>query len=140
TDLSSRVQAAFQALAIDERRGPFTPTIWRQQSHALGQRLEQVWFAGVHCDVGGGYRDPSLSEIPLLWLAERAHSCGLALSPEHLQRMAEGMAPAPRSSGRYVAPDPCGEIHDSLRGFYKLLPRRPRHLGAASCEALPSTA
>jgi uncharacterized protein (DUF2235 family) len=140
TDLSSRVDAAFQALAIDERRGPFKPTLWRQQGHALGQRLEQVWFAGVHCDVGGGYRDPSLSEIPLLWLAERARSCGLALSTEHLQRISEGGAPELRYTGRYVAPDPCGELHDSLQGFYRLLPRRPRRLGTASCETAASTA
>lgn len=53
TDLSTTVDAAFQALAIDEKRAPFRPTVWKQQANAVGQRLEQVWFAGVHSDVGG---------------------------------------------------------------------------------------
>ena len=62
--------------------------------------LEQVWFAGVHCDVGGGYRDPALSEIPLLWMAERARGCGLALEADHLVAAAPGFDPAARRAGR----------------------------------------
>nr|WP_243858643.1 DUF2235 domain-containing protein [Mycobacterium sp. DL440] len=54
TTLSSKVGEAYQALAIDERRGPFVPTIWSQSDKAPPeQRLEQVWFAGAHSDVGG---------------------------------------------------------------------------------------
>ena len=79
TKLSRYVLNAYHALAIDERRRPFKPTLWVQQDDAQDQTLEQVWFAGVHCDVGGGYSDPGLSEIPLLWMAEKARSCGLAL-------------------------------------------------------------
>ena len=65
TDLSTTVGAAFQALAIDEKRRPFEPTLWRQQEDAKGQRLEQVWFTGVHCYVGGGYLDGALADIAL---------------------------------------------------------------------------
>ena len=36
------------------------------------QRLEQVWFAGAHANVGGGYADNQLSDIPLLWMLDRA--------------------------------------------------------------------
>jgi uncharacterized protein (DUF2235 family) len=57
------VLKAFHAVAIDERRKPFPPTLWIKKEDATHQTLEQVWFAGVHCDVGGGYRDPELSEI-----------------------------------------------------------------------------
>ena len=70
---------AYHAIAIDERRRPFRPTLWVKQDDAKDQTLEQVWFAGAHCDVGGGYRDPGLSEIPLLWMAEKARSCGLVV-------------------------------------------------------------
>ncbi|MFL5493822.1 MAG: DUF2235 domain-containing protein, partial [Gemmatimonadales bacterium] len=54
--LSSRVDCGFHAIAIDERRSPFMPTLWEQQPNAAasGQRLEQIWFTGVHADVGGG--------------------------------------------------------------------------------------
>src|SRR3954471_2178106 len=83
TTLSSYVRNAFHAVSIDERRRPFRPTLWEQQEGAQ-QRLEQVWFTGVHCDVGGGYRDPGLSEIALLWMVERARECGLAFKPDRL--------------------------------------------------------
>ena len=87
------------------------------QADALGaagrrgadQALEQVWFAGVHCDVGGGYRDPALSEIPLLWMADSARDCGLAFDLE-------------------VAGDALGPLHDSCTGFYRRLPRHVRQL------------
>ena len=59
TYLSTTVDAAFQGLAIDEKRRPFKPAIWRQQNDAPDhQRVKQVLFSGVHCDVGGGYPIP----------------------------------------------------------------------------------
>ena len=62
TDLSSHVDAAYQALAIDEQRGPFRPTLWTQQDHApKTQVVQQVWFSGVHCDIGGG--NPNTSSV-----------------------------------------------------------------------------
>jgi uncharacterized protein (DUF2235 family) len=54
-ELSTFVDFAYHAVAIDECRGPFTPTLWCQQPGAVGQTMEQVWFPGVHSDVGGGY-------------------------------------------------------------------------------------
>ncbi len=81
TQLSSHVEAAFQALAIDERRRPFKPALWVQQPGAQGQRLEQVWFAGDHCDVGGGHTDAGLSDIALRWMIDRAEQCGLTFEP-----------------------------------------------------------
>jgi hypothetical protein len=73
------VDAAFQALAIDERRAPFEPTVWCKQPDAPpAQQLEQVWFPGVHSDVGGGSEDTALSDITLQWIVERAEDYGLA--------------------------------------------------------------
>ena len=47
------------------------PTLWTQtpEGKAEGQELKQVWFAGVHCDVGGGYSVHGASDIPLAWMA-----------------------------------------------------------------------
>jgi uncharacterized protein (DUF2235 family) len=49
--LSRSVEYAYHAVAIDERRGPFRPTLWEQHPEATGQVLEQVWFVGVHMDI-----------------------------------------------------------------------------------------
>jgi uncharacterized protein (DUF2235 family) len=81
TGLHPDVLNAFQALAIDERRVEFPPTLWTSQP-APGQTLEQIWFTGVHCDVGGGYADdPStqtaLSDITLSWMMSKAWALGL---------------------------------------------------------------
>jgi uncharacterized protein (DUF2235 family) len=120
TTLSRYVRNAFHAVAIDERRKPFQPTLWTQQPDAEDQRLEQVWFAGVHCDIGGGYREPELSEIPLQWMADNARSCGLALRPHHLV-MNTPADPDKRREGIELAPDPLGMLHDSRTRFYRLL-------------------
>jgi uncharacterized protein (DUF2235 family) len=130
TELSSHVLAAYHALAIDERRKPFEPTLWKRQDHAREQKLEQVWFAGVHCDVGGGYAEPALGEIPLLWMAERAKGHGLALDPDRLVA-ADGPIPsAQRCVAIRVAPDGCGPIHESFDGVYRVLGPYERPLDA----------
>ena len=120
TDLSTTVDAAFQALAIDEKRGPFKPALWQQQEDAGDQRLEQVWFAGDHCDVGGGHRDAALADIALLWMADRARSCGLTFRPDGF--------PSAHSAGvsddrPVVGPDAMGELHNSRTGFSACCPR-----------------
>jgi uncharacterized protein (DUF2235 family) len=131
TTLSSHVRAAYHAIAIDEQRGPFKPTLWEQQEGVEDQTLEQVFFAGVHCDVGGGYSDSSLGEIPLLWMVDRARAHGLAFDPERLALVDGGAAdPKLRCVGVQVAPDALGKLHESLKGFYKVLRRHRRALEA----------
>jgi uncharacterized protein (DUF2235 family) len=85
TSLHPDVLNAYQALAIDERRIEFPPTLWTSQP-AAGQTLEQVWFTGVHCDVGGGYADDpktgtELSDITLSWMMSKAWNLGLESDP-----------------------------------------------------------
>lgn len=128
TELSSRVRAAYQALAIDERRGPFEPTLWRRQEEAGEQTLEQVWFAGAHSDVGGGYPEPELAEIALLWMVDRARACGLEFDADHFVRAERAGDPERRTLGNDVAPDPLGTLHDSRKGAYRLRPPRERAL------------
>ena len=114
-DLSSTVDNAFQALAIDEERKVFVPSLWRRQPGSNGQRLEQTWFAGAHSNVGGGYADAGLSDITFLWMKQRAEECGLEFD-----------ASAARDALR---PDPFGELRDSSVGVYRFLPRRRRPIG-----------
>ena len=47
---------------------------------AKGQTIEQVWFAGVHSDVGGWYEERGLSNIPLHWMLRKAGDCGLRVN------------------------------------------------------------
>jgi hypothetical protein len=130
TALNTTVDAAFQALAIDEKRPPFRPCLWSQQAGAGDQRLEQVWFAGVHGDVGGGYPDHALSDVALLWMVDRAASCGLAFNNGTFR-------PNPPA-----APDPKGQQHETRTRFYKLVPPYVRPIGAkdAAHESVASSA
>jgi len=80
--LSTQVQRARHALAIDETRLKFAPTFWeapegQADSSVVDPRVKQVWFEGAHSDVGGGYPDTGLSDTSLLWMAREAHRAGL---------------------------------------------------------------
>lgn len=121
TQLSSWVKGAFHALAIDEQRPPFAPTLWRQQPGAAdnGQELKQVWFAGVHCDVGGGYESTALSDITLLWMVHQAHRYGLEFKAEAFSKLGS---------------DAMGKMNDSRTGLYRLIRRWHRPIGLAADE------
>ena len=94
TQLSRCVDHAYQALAVDERRAPFYPTLWDPGSPRLpGQTLLQVWFAGVHANVGGGYPDAGLSDIALDWLASHAMAHGLGLDRAIIRRGPNALGP-----------------------------------------------
>lgn len=76
TSLHPDVKNAFHAVAIDERRREFPATLWTS-TPAADQKLEQIYFVGVHCDVGGGYTEAGLSDITLSWMMNRANQTGL---------------------------------------------------------------
>jgi len=82
--LNPTIQNAIHALAIDERRGPFTPDIWTRPDGWTGN-LTQAWFAGVHSNVGGSYSPDGLANEALHWIAEHAESLGLELDRAYLQ-------------------------------------------------------
>ncbi len=72
--LSKKVDVALHAIAIDEKRSAFAPTLWvKPKNSALpeNQIVEQVWFSGVHSNIGGSYTDTGLSDITLDWMAKR---------------------------------------------------------------------
>jgi uncharacterized protein (DUF2235 family) len=85
TDLRINETRGFHALAIDEHREAFAPTLWvkavRQNQPTPPPRtldqVEQRWFVGAHADVGGGYADGILAQVPLRWLMQKAEAHGL---------------------------------------------------------------
>jgi uncharacterized protein (DUF2235 family) len=113
-DLGSNVKVARHAVSIDERRSDFVPTLWGNR--AAGS-VKQVWFAGVHADVGGGYKPTDagslLSDIPLAWMAGEASAAGLDFE-SHLYRKSRLDFRAPK--------------HNSYRSFWKVLGRERREI------------
>lgn len=97
---------ARHAMAIDEKRDDFQPTIWKQRT---GVDIQQVWFAGVHSDVGGGYTPDKggivAADYPLKWISEEAGKAGLVLSGHLSSRLKLS---------------PTATLHDSKRGIYKV--------------------
>ncbi|PCJ74052.1 MAG: peptidoglycan-binding protein [Rhodobacteraceae bacterium] len=76
--LSPSVNNAYHALSIDDDRKKFHPILW-DETLKDRQSMEQMWFCGVHTDVGGGYPETGLSDIALKWLLDHAISHGLLL-------------------------------------------------------------
>jgi len=104
-DLGSNVKVARHAVAIDELRDDFTATLWTSRESL---DLKQVWFAGVHGDVGGGTKErhgKRLSDIPLAWMAREAEATGLRFEP-HLHGSLRGLHSA--------------EANKSYKSFYRL--------------------
>lgn len=116
------VQHGYHALAIDEHRDEFVPTLWTGKAPA-GVTIEQVWFAGAHADVGGGYVTRQLADIPLVWMARKAEQHDLALDwsclpdPEGLNPKA---ASHNSSSGFF--------LKDRLRPTYREICETPCHV------------
>lgn len=103
--LSRIVDHACHAVAIDEKRNQFRPALWETKPEDA-DRVEQVWFAGVHSNVGGGYPDAGLSDIALEWMLERAKEHGLQVDEEYVRDN--------------LLPDVSGKLQDSFRGMYRL--------------------
>jgi uncharacterized protein (DUF2235 family) len=80
TELSRIVENAYHAGAIDEHRQDYDACLWNPKSKP-GQAVEQRWFVGAHCDVGGGYADRRLSDLTLRWMQDKASAVGLELTP-----------------------------------------------------------
>jgi uncharacterized protein (DUF2235 family) len=128
--LSSWVDNAFQALAIDEHRKPFRPSVWDQSAHAAAQVIEQVWFAGVHSNVGGSYPQTGLSDITLLWMIEKAEACGLAIDRDSMATI------------NNPQPNAFATLYDSQTLWYKIagLGDYIRPIGRTPTESVASTA
>jgi uncharacterized protein (DUF2235 family) len=112
-ELSKIVKNAYHALAIDEKRAAFKPSLWSKEKR--GQNIEQVWFPGVHSDVGGGYKNSGLSDIAFMWMKEKAEDCGLEFSTEYIKKN--------------INPNKKEKIHDSKTGLFKKFEDHIRPIG-----------
>jgi uncharacterized protein (DUF2235 family) len=118
-DLSDKVERACHAIAIDDERYTFHPVLWNERGTADSERISQVWFPGMHSDVGGGYPDNDLAEVALKWMIGQVRQDGkrdggLRFNA-HSLRAIEQRA------------QPLGKMHDSRRGlgvYYRYKPRR----------------
>jgi len=103
TKFGKHIDHGLHAIGVDERRRPFTPTFWTiEKGRPQPKNVEQTWFAGVHCNVGGGYHDKGLSDLALLWMIARTKALtGLAFDAEALKSE--------------LKPNIDGEIYDSAK-------------------------
>lgn len=106
--LSESVEHACQALAVDDKRKTFHPVLWDAKLKE-GQSLEQVWFPGMHTDVGGGYREHQLSDLALIWMCRKAVEHGLRIYDK---------------SRINLEPDTAGVMHDSRDEWWKKIYRK----------------
>ena len=113
--LQPSVKNAYHALAIDDERLWFHPSLWTEKTRA-DQIVEQVWFSGAHTDIGGGFVEAGLSDITLEWMLQKAVSHGLRIY---------------LGSRRYwnfvVAPDATDMHHDPRSGFGKVYKKGDRN-------------
>ncbi len=117
-ELTPNITRACHALSIDDSRTSFWPLIWDETTaEAEDVAVDQVWFAGVHSDVGGGYPRQDMSNVSLLWVLEQAmgDAKGLKLNERALQEIRD----------RVNVHD---KIHDSRDGFGLFYRYHPREI------------
>lgn len=122
--LSESVATARHALSLDDERRTFHPTLWSQDDPD-DHRIQQIWFAGVHSNVGGGYPKQGISHRPLLWIMKEANKN-------------EGLEFSPGTITHYeTTVNIHDHLYDSRAGFavyYRYTPRNIRKL-ASKCNA-----
>jgi hypothetical protein len=125
--LSPYLPYAYHALAIDERREAYSPTLWKRTTTRYNKDVQQVWFAGAHVNVGGGYEDFGLSNIAFIWMKEKARDCGLVFDEQFTHRQ------------YYLSQNHLGELRDSVTGIFAYLPKTARQIGAIGEDGSPET-
>jgi hypothetical protein len=116
------IEKTFHALSIDDERNTFHPVLWteeREPQNAVSanlndERISQVWFAGVHSNVGGSYPDDSLAHVPLYWIMNEARRRGLSFQYGKL----------PRTEVSAVTKGPIYDSRRGVSGYYRYNPRK----------------
>jgi uncharacterized protein (DUF2235 family) len=132
------VQVLRHAMAIDERRRMFRVNHWAEPQNFVANRfdtstpptpqdIKQVWFAGVHSDVGGGYpeKESSLAKYPLAWMIRESDSFGAEFHLPTVRRIVLGNKQT-TAKHQFVAPDSSGMQHDSMGGGWPILEYIPK--------------
>ena len=137
TRTNPSVEMFRQAIAIDERRRMFRLNRWTDpqtfksnpfnQKDWKAQDIKQVWFAGVHSDIGGGYpeTESGLSKFSLLWMINQAKAAGLKTSTAMVNYLVLGK-PREDSKRVYTPPNPAAPMHKSLKGVWWALEIIPK--------------
>ncbi|MCK0103868.1 DUF2235 domain-containing protein [Pseudohalocynthiibacter sp. F2068] len=134
TRSNTSVEAIRHAVALDERRTMFHPQLWPEGGEYWGgpfqpktqvpQDVNEVWFAGVHGDVGGGYPEQKsqLAKIPLLWMIDETKKLGLRFKTQTINEIVLGKNP----DKHYVSPDPKAPKNKSMNLVWAILEFLPR--------------
>jgi len=121
TQNNPSVEIVRHAVALDEHRAYFVQNLWGTEP----TNVEQLWFPGVHCDVGGGYPEAmsGLSAIALKWMTEKAVEAGLLIDPA----VRAIVLPEQNTPDGYAAPFAGGPPNESLKGWWwipEYIPKR----------------
>lgn len=132
------VEVFRHAISIDERRRMFRLDQWvegqkfqsnrfSKTNNSKGQDCAQVWFAGVHADIGGGYpeNESSISKYPLIWMIEEAKKFGLAVTTATVNQLAWGVQ-RKGSPFQYSVPSITGTLHNSMNMVWRSLEVLPK--------------
>jgi uncharacterized protein (DUF2235 family) len=115
------VQHVRHAVAIDERRKNFRESLFVKATK--DQDVKEVWFAGAHADVGGGYEEAhsGLSKIALEWMLDESELLGLVVKRSRKERVLG------RNNPDYCAPSETASLHNQLDSLgWKLVQLAPR--------------
>ncbi len=132
------VKVVRHALAIDEKRAFFQPMMWGKE-HQDKQDIKEVWFAGVHSDVGGGYPEceSGLAKLSLQWMLREATAKGeappesllkypLRIEPKKVDRYVLGKGKDIKKENKYIGPDALAMQHESLKDAWIYVQGIPR--------------
>lgn len=142
THSNASVEMVRHAVAIDECRTMFQPELWPTGQPYWGgpfqpknpqairqQDVKEVWFAGVHGDVGGGEPEMESAQIkiPLQWMIKETQTTGIIYRQRMVEELVEG-----KGSTKYVKPDPTATLHDSMKKFWPVVEWMPRKVPPTS--------
>ena len=127
TKLNDHVVHAFQALALDEHRSAFSPAVWEKPTGNT-TNLRQVWFPGVHQNIGGGYPDQGMSNITLAWMMSQVEAF-LDFDEEYVGMQYDDTKDHYKKNGEKPRPWSFGKIYRSMIGIYLLGGRTTRTPG-----------
>lgn len=114
--IGEHIESAVHLVALDERRITFQPTLFNKD-----ERIAEVWFAGSHSDIGGGFWFDGLADITLNFMCEQATRAGLEfLGVEDLDYQVLNTEDSAHEEAigiddMFINPLPCGEIHEQSR-------------------------
>ena len=121
-ELTSNVDQAYQALSIDDERTSFWPKVWQEKSEAAKkvQQVEQVWFAGMHSNIGGGYERAGLANVSLKWMLDKVEGI----------KFKDGFLASAKTDANVN-----GRLYDSRHGFGAYYRYHPRAISTLCEEA-----